>query len=93
MSQLRQLNILRVRWKKLVEIALADRVRLDNLIAIAKDRLETIENWKVSAITKFDDLEARVSTLETKASLAQTKFQQIDTVLADFESRITALEP
>jgi len=62
----------------------------DEQIIWVKDKVTQVELWKDIAVTKFTDIESRVSTLETKVSLAQVKFNKIDAKIAAIEARLTA---
>lgn len=99
MSIQRSINTLRHSWASLVATTKAERVALNNLITIAKDkldtvdaRLETIESWKPIAVAALNSQNDRVTTLETQVGQAQTKFQQVDDALEDLEARIATLE-
>jgi hypothetical protein len=78
----------RYRMKKLI-----DKVKeintttglTDGQIEWVKDKMDVIENWKLTAVQKFADVEARIEAIEIKAD----KFQ---TALVNLDARVKALE-
>jgi hypothetical protein len=78
----------RYRMKKLI-----DKVKdintttglTDGQVEWVKDKMDVIENWKLTAVQKFADVEARIEAIEIKAD----KFQ---TALVNLAARVKALE-
>ena len=55
----------------------------DGQVVWVKNKVATVEVWKDIAITKFAELETRISAIETKAVSIQTR-------LTNIEARLTA---
>ena len=57
----------------------------DEQVDWVKNKIAQIELWKDTAVTEIIDIRARLDSLETKATQAQT-------ILINLAARITALE-
>ena len=57
----------------------------DKQVEFVKNKIDLVEAWKDIAVTEIIDIRARLNSLETKATQAQT-------ILINLAARITALE-
>ena len=64
-----------------------------------KDKVDLIENWKDTAVTKLTQLDSQIAALQTagqnlagRVSTLETKMAAGEAKIADHETRIKALE-